>query len=72
MASLPPNLTLLISSLNSFVAIELDSTNYIVWKTHLQNILRAMNVLHYVDRTVACPSAMITDSEGEDVINIEF
>ncbi|GMP63931.1 hypothetical protein CsSME_00025419 [Camellia sinensis var. sinensis] len=72
MASLPPNLTLLISNLNSFVTVKLDSTNYIVWKTHLQNILRATNLLCYVDGTCACPSATITDSEGKNVINPEF
>ncbi|GMP98213.1 hypothetical protein CsSME_00046184 [Camellia sinensis var. sinensis] len=67
MAYLPPNLVLLISNLNSFVTVKLDFTDYIIWKTHLQNMLRATNLLCYVDGTCACPSATITDSEGKDI-----
>lgn len=71
-SSHPPSLTLLISNLSSVVTVKLDSTNYIVWKTQLQNILRATNLLNYVDGTLDSPPATVKDSEGKDVINSEF
>ncbi|CAL5417798.1 unnamed protein product [Camellia sinensis] len=38
--SIPPNLVLLISNLNSLVNVKVDSTNYNIWKNQVQNILR--------------------------------
>ncbi|XP_028121922.1 uncharacterized protein LOC114319121 [Camellia sinensis] len=47
--ALPLNLTLLISNLNALVTTKLDSTNYIVWKSQLHNILKATKLLGYID-----------------------
>ena len=69
---LPSNLTLLISNLNSFVPIKLDSTNYIIWKSQFQNILRATKLLGFVDGSVLCPSSTIQDADGNSVPNPVF
>ena len=45
----PTNLTLLISNLNASVPIKLGSTNYIVWKSQLHNILKATKLLGFVN-----------------------
>ena len=38
--AIPSNLKMLISNLNAFITIKLDSSNYIVWKNQFYNILR--------------------------------
>ncbi|CAL5415270.1 unnamed protein product [Camellia sinensis] len=68
-SNLPPNLTLLISNLFSFVNVKLDSSNYIVWKNQLLNILRATKLLCYVDGSLPCPPWIVLDSLNKEVVN---
>lgn len=66
---LPSNLNLLISNLNSFVPTKLDSTNYIIWKSQFQNILRATKLASYVDSSEICPPPTISDANGNPIPN---
>ncbi|GMP43064.1 hypothetical protein CsSME_00012575 [Camellia sinensis var. sinensis] len=68
-SSLPANLNLLISNLNSFITVKLDSTNFLIWRSQFENILRATNLLEFAIGSVPCPSLMITDSNGLEVLN---
>ena len=68
-SALPSNLTLLISNLSSFVSTKLDSSNYIIQKNQLQNILKATKLLGYVDGSEVCPPAMILDSNNLAIPN---
>ncbi|XP_028077858.1 uncharacterized protein LOC114279781 [Camellia sinensis] len=61
---LPPNLTLLISNLSSFVTVKLNAPIFLIWRNQIQNILRATGLLGYVDGTIPCPLAKIKDSSG--------
>ncbi|XP_028054667.1 protein Jade-1-like [Camellia sinensis] len=70
--TLPANLGLLISNLSSFVNVKLDSTNFIIWKTQLQNILRATDLLDILDGSSSCPSPFVRDSTGKEIPNPEF
>ncbi|CAL5322875.1 unnamed protein product [Camellia sinensis] len=70
--TLPANLGLLISNLSSFVNVKLDSTNFIIWKTQLQNILRATDLLDILDGSSSCPSPFVLDSTGKEIPNPEF
>lgn len=69
---LPSNLTLFISNLNSFVPIKLDSTNYIIWNSQFQNILRATKLRGFVDGSVLSLSSTINDAHGNSVSNPAF
>lgn len=69
---LPPNLSLLISNLSSFITVKLDSSNFLIWKNQFQNILRATYLIGYVDGSTSCPSPTIKDSAGKDLMNPEF
>ncbi|CAL5326068.1 unnamed protein product [Camellia sinensis] len=69
---LPPNLTLLISNLNSFENVKLDCTNYIIWKNQLLNILRATKLLCYVDGSLTCLPLIIFDSSNKEVVNPQY
>ncbi|KAL7202430.1 hypothetical protein ACSBR1_033994 [Camellia fascicularis] len=68
-SSIPLNLTLLISNLSPFVTIKLDSSNFIIWKSQMSNILRATNLLGYVNGTVLCPHPTVKDANGIKVLN---
>ncbi|GMP89176.1 hypothetical protein CsSME_00040856 [Camellia sinensis var. sinensis] len=70
--SIPSNLTLLISNLSSFVTVKLDSTNYIVWKNQMQNILRATKLIGFVDGSIDCPSSTLSDASNKEVSNPEY
>ncbi|GMP41149.1 hypothetical protein CsSME_00011345 [Camellia sinensis var. sinensis] len=70
--SLPSNLTLLISNLSSFVTVKLDSTNYIIWKNQMQNILRATKLIGFVDGSNDCPSPTLSDASNKEVSNPEY
>ncbi|KAH7858555.1 hypothetical protein Vadar_025238 [Vaccinium darrowii] len=70
--ALPPNLSLLISNLSSFITVKLDSSNFLIWKNQFQNILCATNLFGYVDGSTSKPSSTVKDSTGNDLINPEF
>lgn len=60
--ALPPNLSLLISNLSSFITVKLGSSNFLIWKNQFQNILRATNLFGYVDGSTSKPSSTVKDS----------
>lgn len=43
-----------------------------IWKSQFQNILRATNLIGYVDGSSPCPPALIQDSTGKESTNSEF
>ncbi|KAG5541944.1 hypothetical protein RHGRI_021688 [Rhododendron griersonianum] len=70
--AIPENLKLLISNLSSLVTVKLDPTNFIIWRKQIQNILQATYLFGYLDGTIACPSPIIKDQNGKDIVNTEF
>lgn len=69
---IPESLKLLISNLSSLITVKLDSTNYMIWKKQVQNILQATYLFGYLDGSTKCPSPIIKDANGKDVANVEF
>ncbi|CAL5428368.1 unnamed protein product [Camellia sinensis] len=67
--SLPTNLNLFISNLSSFITVKLDSTNFIIWRSQFQNILRATKLLDFTNGSVPCPPLMIKNSSDEEILN---
>lgn len=63
--NLPPSLAFLVSNFNSLVNIKLDNTNYLLWKTQVENIMNANGFLGYLDGTIDCPASEIRNSNGE-------
>ena len=70
-SGLPSNLGLLISNLNSLITVKLDSTNFIIWKNQLYNILSATDLLCSVDGLKPCPPIKIKDINGVETANPE-
>mgnify|MGYP003702381055 CR=1 FL=1 len=68
-SSIHLNLALLISNLNSFVNVKLDSTNFIIWKNQVQNILKATQLLSFVNGTQVCPSSTIINEHNHEILN---
>ncbi|KAF5943563.1 hypothetical protein HYC85_017640 [Camellia sinensis] len=54
------------------VTVKLDGSNFIIWQTQISKILRATNLLGYVDGLITCLSSIITDSTGGVVPNPKF
>ena len=70
-SGLPSNLGLLISNLNSLITVKLDSTNFIILKNQLYNILSITDLLCYVDGSKPCPPEKIKDINGIETTNPE-
>ncbi|KAH7864286.1 hypothetical protein Vadar_027803 [Vaccinium darrowii] len=66
------NLSLLISNLNAFVSVKLDTTNFIIWKSQWQNILKATGLYSFIDGTGVSPLAKIRNSSGQEITNPDF
>lgn len=71
-STLPPNLSLLISNLNSFITVKLDSSNFIIWRSQVLNILRATNLLGFVDGSSPPPPLTIKNVDGAEEINPDY
>ena len=71
-SSLPPNLSLLISNFQSLVTVKLDSSNFLIWKHQLQNVLRATELFDFVTGVIPCPASQILDPSGKVIENPEF
>ena len=67
-----PNLSLLLSNLNSLVTVKLDSSNYLIWKSQVQNLFRATEFFGYLDGSVVCPSSTTMNAQNISVSNLEF
>lgn len=55
-ATIPSALAFLVSNFHSLVNIKLDGSNFLLWKTQVENVLNANGYLGYIDGTEACPS----------------
>ena len=71
-SSLPPNLSLLISNFQSLVTVKLDSSNFLIWKHQLQNVLRATELFDFVTGVIPCPAPQILDPSGKVIENPKF
>lgn len=70
--TIPPTLAFLVSNFTSLVNIKLDSSNYLLWKTQVENVMSANGFLGYLDGTVVCPSVQIRNANGETSANPEY
>lgn len=70
--TLPPLLSFLLSNFHLLVNIKLDSENYLLWRTHVTNELRANGYIEYLDCTKASPEPTVVDSSNPSVTNPEF
>lgn len=70
--AIPPALAFLVSNIQSLVTIKLDSTNYLLWKTLILNVMRANGFMGYLDGTNKAPAARITDTNNNLVISPEY
>lgn len=62
--TIPPTLAFLVSNFHSLVNIKLDSSNYLLWKAQVENVLDANGYLGYVDGTVVVPPTQIRNTTG--------
>ena len=70
--SIPSSLLVLISNLNSFISIKLDSSNYIIWRSQVQNSLKATGYLGFVTGSTPQPPSTIKNAENQEIENPEF
>lgn len=45
--------------------IKLDNSNYLLWRTQVENVMNAHGFLGYLIGSVECPSFQIWNAEGE-------
>lgn len=69
--SIPSNMSLLISSLFSFVTVKLDALTFVIWGSQFQNILQAIELLRFVDGSSSPPFAFIKNASGSEIPNPE-
>ena len=55
-------LLLLLSNMSSMKTIELDYSNYIVWKHQIEVILETYSMIDAIDETTMAPDWFLTDS----------
>lgn len=67
--TIPPTLAFLVSNFHSLVNIKLESGNYLLWKTQVQNVVNANGYFGYLDGSCTKPEAQIRDSSGNLVVN---
>lgn len=70
--TLPPSLLFLVSNFHSFVNIKLDSTNYLLWRIQVENVMQANGFYEYLEGSVACPSPQIRLDDGNLIPNPAF
>ncbi|KAL7188244.1 hypothetical protein ACSBR1_038159 [Camellia fascicularis] len=70
-SSIPSNLNLLISNLSSLVTVKLDSSNFVIWKNQMQNLLRATDLLTVVNGLKKCPIDTMRNSSRMEIQNPE-
>ncbi|KAE9452858.1 hypothetical protein C3L33_15238, partial [Rhododendron williamsianum] len=57
--TLPPSLVFMVTNFHSFVNIKLDSTNYLLWRIQVENIMQANGFFEYLDGSIPCPDPQI-------------
>lgn len=70
--AIPPTLAFLVSNFTSLVNIKLDSSNYLLWKPQVENVMSANGFLGYLDSSILCPSAQTRNANGETSANPEY
>lgn len=70
--SLPSNVLLLVSNLNSLITVKLESTNYSIWRSQIQNFFEATELFGFLDGSMICPPPTVLDSNNQAVTNPEF
>ena len=55
-------LLLLLSNMSSMKTVELDYSNYIVWKHQIEVILETYSMIDAIDETTMAPDQFLTDS----------
>jgi hypothetical protein len=61
----PPNTTQ-----NSL--LKLEAENYNSWVTQIHPILRTYDLMEIIDGSEPCPSKMIIDKKGQEIVNLEY
>lgn len=70
--TIPPSLAFLVSNFHSMVNIKLDGSNFLLWKTQVENVLNTNGFLGYIDGTNVCPPSQIRNTTEEMVTNPDF
>ncbi|KAI8534884.1 hypothetical protein RHMOL_Rhmol10G0131600 [Rhododendron molle] len=68
----PPSLMFLMLNFHNFVTIKLDSTNYMLWRIQVENIVSANGFYEYLDGSVECPERHIGNDEGNLIPNTAY
>ena len=61
-----------IPSIAHLISIKLDRSNYLLWVSQFLPVLRSHDLLGIVDGIETCPTKLVKNSKGEDIINPEF
>lgn len=51
-----------ISNIQNQLSTKLNSSNYLLWMTQIQPILRSYGLIQHVDGTLSVPPAVLTDN----------
>ena len=62
----------LLSHLNSLVTVKLDASNYIIWKSQIQNLIRATGLSGFLTGSTEVPPREVLDDENKKVPNHIF
>ncbi|KAI8534885.1 hypothetical protein RHMOL_Rhmol10G0131600 [Rhododendron molle] len=62
----------LMLNFHNFVTIKLDSTNYMLWRIQVENIVSANGFYEYLDGSVECPERHIGNDEGNLIPNTAY
>ncbi|KAJ8634715.1 hypothetical protein MRB53_008982 [Persea americana] len=54
----------LFSNIGSLISIKLDNQNYLLWKSQFLPVLRAHDMIGFVDGSHPCPPEFMLDSAG--------
>ena len=55
---------ILLSNISNLVSVKLNQNNYVLWKYQITSILKAYNILGFVDGTQSSPAQFLTSNEG--------
>ncbi len=61
-----------LSNIINYVSIELDETNYLLWRSQFVPILVANDLYGYVDGSITPPPTIINSTEGKESPNPDF
>jgi hypothetical protein len=58
-----------IPNFTQFISIKLDNNNYLMWQSQVLLVLCSNDLLGIVDGTDLCPPKVLTDEEGQSIVN---